>query len=48
VIGCHASASGRSNQPLTTAQTASWEGATSIAGKYLRRGYQCMAHGQVP
>jgi hypothetical protein len=37
-----------SNQPLTAAQTESWEGATSIAGEYLRRGYQCMAYGQVP
>jgi hypothetical protein len=37
-----------SNQPLTAAQTASWEGATSIDGEYLRRGYQCTACRLVP
>jgi hypothetical protein len=48
VIGCRTSASDRSHQPLTTAQTASWERATSIASKYLRRDVQCAASGQVP
>jgi len=36
------------NQPLTAAQTASWEGATSIGGDYLRRSHQCTACDRVP
>jgi hypothetical protein len=40
--------SSRPDLPLTAAQTASWEGATSILGDYLRRGYQCTPRDWVP